>query len=51
MTRSNRHGVRLKLLTTALIVAGSSGAVADSPGRGLTADFEKKYLRMIIDHH
>jgi uncharacterized protein (DUF305 family) len=28
-----------------------STASADEPGRGLTADFEQHYLKVIIDHH
>jgi uncharacterized protein (DUF305 family) len=52
MTGSNRHGLWLKLLTAAL-VSGACAAptIADESGRGLTAEFEKRYLRAIIDHH
>jgi uncharacterized protein (DUF305 family) len=51
MTRSIHHGLWLKLLTTALAVGACAPTLADEPGRGLTAEFEKRYLRMIIDHH
>ncbi len=51
MTPSKRHGVWFKLLTTALLVGFGGTALADQPGRGLTAEFEKRYLRQIIDHH
>ena len=51
MTRSNRQGLWLKLLTTALVAGACNQTLADEPGRGLTAEFEKRYLRQIIDHH
>ena len=51
MNRSNCQGLWLKLLTTALIVGACAPTLADEPGRGWSADFEKRYLRMIIDHH
>jgi uncharacterized protein (DUF305 family) len=51
MTRSNRHGLWFKLLTTALAAGACAPTFADEPGRGLTTEFEKHYLRMIIDHH
>lgn len=37
-----------------VLVAGAAimaPALADSPGRGITAQFEKDYLNFIIDHH
>lgn len=36
---------------TALFMTASPVAIADGPGRGQTADFEKAYLEFIIDHH
>lgn len=43
--------LNLLLASTALLVAGTAPAMADGPGRGETANFEKAYLRYIIDHH
>lgn len=51
MNTKNRPRVLLKLLTTSLIATFSGASVADDSGRGLTAEFEKRYLRQIIDHH
>lgn len=45
------HGLWFKLLTTVLVAGASTASLADDPGRGLTAEFEKRYLRQIIDHH
>jgi len=36
---------------TVLLVTTTPAAIADGPGRGQTAEFEKAYLEFIIDHH
>lgn len=51
MNTKSRQGLWFRLLTTFLIAAVSGASFADDPGRGLTAEFEKRYLRQIIDHH
>lgn len=51
MNTKTRYGLWFRLLTTSLIAAASGTSFADGPGRGLTAEFEKRYLRNIIDHH
>lgn len=51
MDTKPRHGVWLKILTASLFTISSSVTFADDPGRGITAEFEKHFLRQIIDHH
>ena len=42
---------RLGVATLALSCAAVAVVGADAPGRGLTAPFEREYLRFVIDHH
>lgn len=51
MNTKNRNGLWTKLIGLALVASVSGSAFADQPGRGLNAEFEKRYLREIIDHH
>jgi hypothetical protein len=48
---STVSGPLLMPCLTALLVMMAPAAIADGPGRGQTADFEKAYLQFIIDHH
>jgi len=49
---THRKLARLGFVAAALVsVAMLATAHADQPGRGLTASFEVKYLKFIIDHH
>jgi uncharacterized protein (DUF305 family) len=50
MSSMPKHYARLAL-TLMVAAAVAVPAQADSPGRGLTAQFEKGYLVFIIDHH
>lgn len=49
-SRPNAKVVRSLLALCASVVVATP-VFADSPGRGLTAQFEKDYLAFIIDHH
>jgi uncharacterized protein (DUF305 family) len=44
------HRVRA-IAGAAFVLFASSGALADQPGRGLTAQFEIEFMQMTIDHH
>lgn len=45
------RGLALPVASITLLLASGTPALADGPGRGPTAHFEKSYLRYIIDHH
>ncbi|MES2899331.1 MAG: DUF305 domain-containing protein [Pseudomonadota bacterium] len=46
---SRNNSLAATLLAFLLCVSGS--AIAEEPGRGISAQFEKEFLRMIINHH
>ncbi|MDO8299314.1 DUF305 domain-containing protein [Lacisediminimonas sp.] len=39
------------VIAVGLAASQSTAALADGPGRGLTAQFERDYLAQVIDHH
>ena len=51
MRTRSRAGLTMALLTGLIANVFSAFAHTDEPGRGLTAQFEIRYLKMIADHH
>ncbi len=50
---SRPRGIHIALLSAlgAVTLGAASAVPADEPGRGLTASFEIRYLKFIVDHH